>query len=123
MTLTQGLLEVILHAEDMAGMVAFYRDVLELAVTFPSGAVDYAQEMWVTFDTGGCTLALHGGGQKRLGRETAEIVFAVDDVHVARATLTARGVTMGEVVPAAPGILVCSGRDPEGNRFAVEARQ
>lgn len=123
MTLTRGLLEVIVTVEDMAAMVAFYRDVLELAVTYPADAAEYAHEMWVTFDTGGCTLALHGGGQKHLEQETAEIVFLVDDVHAVRETLTARGVTMGEVVSAAPGILVCSGRDPEGNRFAVESRQ
>lgn len=123
MALTRGLLEVIVYAEDMAAMVAFYRDVLELPVTFPADAASYAQEMWVTFDTGGCTLALHGGGQKHWGQETAEVVFLVDDVHAARAALAARGVAMSEVVSAAPGILVCSGRDPEGNRFSVESRQ
>jgi predicted enzyme related to lactoylglutathione lyase len=123
MALTKGLLEVILYAEDMAAMVAFYRDVLELAVTFPANAHDFAREMWVTFDTGGCTLALHGGGQKHLSQERGEVVFLVDDVHAARATLAARGVAMGEVATAAPGITVCSGRDPEGNRFAVESRQ
>lgn len=123
MALTKGLLEVIVYVEDMAAMVAFYRDVLELAVTFPVDAVDFAREMWVTFDTGGCTLALHGGGQEHVGQETAEVVFLVDDVHAARATLAGRGVAMGDVVSAAPGILVCSGRDTEGNRFAVESRQ
>lgn len=77
MALTRGLLEVIVYVEDMATMVAFYRDVLELPVTFPADAAAYAQEMWVTFDTGGCTLALHGGGQKHWGQETAEVVFLV----------------------------------------------
>lgn len=123
MALTKGLLEVIVYVEDMAAAVAFYRDTLELPVTYPADNADFAREMWVTFETGGCTLALHGGGQKHLSQETAEVVFLVDDVHAARATLAGRGVAMGEVVSAAPGIRVCAGRDPEGNRFAVESRQ
>lgn len=123
MALTQGLLEVIVYVEDMAAMVAFYRDVLELTVTFPEAVADYAGEPWVTFDTGGCTFALHGGGQRHHGQDTAETVFLVDDVYAVRAALAARAVPMSEVVTAAPGILVCGGRDPEGNRFSVESRQ
>ncbi len=123
MALTRRLLEVIVYVEDMATMVAFYRDGLELTVTYPVDAADYAGETWVTFDTGACTLALHAGGHKHWGQDTAEVVFLVNDIHATRATLMARGVAMGDVVAAAPGIFVCAGRDPEGNRFAVESRE
>lgn len=119
---TKGLVEVILYVEDMAGMVAFYRDVLGLAVKHPTGVTNYGQEHWVTFETGGCTLALHSGGRARASGEGSEIVFLVDDILAAREELVARGAAMGEVVMAAPGLAVCGGRDPEGNRFAVEAR-
>jgi catechol 2,3-dioxygenase-like lactoylglutathione lyase family enzyme len=103
-------------------MVAFYRDVLGLPVGHPQGVADYGQEHWVTFGTGACTLALHSGGQARIGADAPEVVFLVEDVQGARQQLVARGAAMGEVVTAAPGIVVCGGRDPEGNRFAVEAR-
>lgn len=122
MTLTQGLIEVILYVQNMATMVAFYRDVLGLAVRHPQHVTDYDQQHWVTFDTGACILALHSGGQGRLGTDAPEIVFLVEDVQAARRHLVDRGVAMGDVVTAAPGILVCGGRDPESHRFAVESR-
>lgn len=37
--------------------------------------------------------------------------------------LLARGVLLGETRTAAPGVLVCDGEDPEGNRFSIESRR
>ena len=122
MALTQGLIEIILYVQDMATMVAFYKDVIGLAVQHPQEVADCGQQHWVTFDTGACTLALHSGGQGRPAADAPELVFLVEDVQATRQQLVDRGVAMSEVVTAAPGILVCGGRDPEGHRFAVESR-
>jgi predicted enzyme related to lactoylglutathione lyase len=72
-------------------------------------------------DAGGIVLALHGGGQGRLGQDAPKIVFGVDDVEAARAALLANGVAVDEVRSAAPGVWVCDGRDLEGNRFSIES--
>ena len=92
---TNGLIEVILYVQDMPAQEAFYRDVFGLRVLFPAGKEDYSQEFWVTLDSGACILALHGGGQKRLGRDTPKIVFGVGDIHAARRELLSRDVAVG----------------------------
>ena len=79
--------------------------------------------MWVTFETGACSLALHGGGKGRLGADTPKIVFQVQDIAATRQELISRGVKMGEIRTAAPGILVCDGEDPEGIPFSIESQK
>jgi len=116
------LMETILYAQDMNAQVRFYRDTLGLAVKSPAGLDDYANEFWVELDTGPCTLVLHGGGQRRLGADSPKFVFHVDDISAARATFVGRGVQLGEIRSPAPGVLVCDGADPEGNRFSLEHR-
>ena len=114
------LLEIILYVDDMAGQVAFYRDKLGLTVSYPAEADDYSGEMWVTFATGGCTLALHGGGTPEAVPHASKIVFHVEDVEQARAELMAKGVELGAIIEAAPGVRLCNGTDPEGNPFSIE---
>lgn len=118
-----GLIEVVLYVKNMPAQVAFYRNVFGLQVTYPAGQSDYSQEAWVTFDTGGCTLALHSGGQARVGEDAPRIVFTVDDIQAAREHLFIHRVKVSEVRSAAPGILVFDGRDPEGNPFSFESRE
>ncbi len=118
---TNGLIEIIVYVADMDAQVRFYRDVLELNVSYPAGLESYADEFWVTLDAGGIVLALHGGGEGQLGKDAAKIVFGVDDIHAARADLAAEGVNIGDVRSAAPGVWVCDGRDPEGNPFSIES--
>lgn len=120
---TNGLIEVIVYAADMDVQVRFYRDVFGLEITYPAGLESYADQVWVTLDAGGVLLALHGGGQGRLGADTPKIVFGVDDIHTARADLVAQGVNIDEVRSAAPGVWVCDGRDPEGNPFSIESHE
>ena len=117
------LIEVILYVADMDSQVRFYRDTLGLSIAYPQGLQDYGEQMWVTFETGTCSLALHGGGQGRLGADTPKIVFQVEDVSATRQTLLSLGVRLGEIRTAAPGILVCDGKDPEGNPFSIESRK
>jgi catechol 2,3-dioxygenase-like lactoylglutathione lyase family enzyme len=114
--------EVILYAQDMDAQVRFYRDVLGLRLTHPAGVSDFSTEFWVTFDTGACTLALHGGGQKRLGEDSPKIVFFTADLPASRALLASRGLEISDIRSPAPGVTVCDARDPEGNPFSLESR-
>ncbi|MCA9941531.1 MAG: hypothetical protein KC418_22985 [Anaerolineales bacterium] len=117
------LMEIILYAQDMDAQVRFYRDLLGLEVTYPRGLVDYSAESWVTFGTGACTLALHGGGQRDLGRDAPKIVFRVAQIEEARRALLAQGVSLGDLFEAAPGTRVVNGVDPEGNPFSLESNR
>jgi predicted enzyme related to lactoylglutathione lyase len=116
------IIEIILYVADMDSQVRFYRDVLGLCIEYPKDLAGYSKEMWVTFETGMCCLALHGGGKRRLGPDTPKIVFSVEEMAATRQDLVALGVEMGEIRTAAPGILVCDGKDPEGNPFSIESR-
>lgn len=120
---TEGLIEVILYAQDMAAQVAFYRDILGLEIAYPAGLEDYRQEYWVVFETGSCKLVLHGGGEGKSGSDAPKIVFGVADIQSCRAELLAAGVHVGEIRSPAPGVLVVDGRDPEGNAFSIEEHQ
>lgn len=120
---THGLIEIILYVQDMAAQVAFYRDNFQLPVLYPPTTTDFGNEYWVVLDSGMCKLALHAGGQKRLGADTPKIVFGVDDIQAARAWLLQQNVNMSEVRSPAPGVTVCDGFDPEGNPFSIEHRE
>jgi catechol 2,3-dioxygenase-like lactoylglutathione lyase family enzyme len=117
-----GLIEVILYVRDMAAQVRFYRDTLGLSIRFPRGLPDYSQEYWVTFETGGCILALHGGSNGNMGHDAPKIVFGVPDLAAARSVLLEKSTRVGEIREAAPGVLVCDGLDPEGNPFSLEQK-
>jgi predicted enzyme related to lactoylglutathione lyase len=116
-----SLFRVILYVQDMDAQVKFYRDMLGLTVRFPADLDDYSDQFWVEFETGGCTLVLHGGGEKRLGQDAPTLSFQVDDASTARQTLLAKGVKVGEVRSPVPGAYVVDGFDPEGNRFSLDA--
>ena len=115
------IMEVILYVEDMDSQVSFYRDTLEFPLSYPPDLDDYSDQMWVTFDTGACTLALHGGGKGRPGPDAPKFVFGVENIHDTRQFLLDRGVLLGEIRSAAPGIYICDGEDPEGNKFSIES--
>lgn len=115
-----GIIEVILYVRDMEAQVKFYRDVIGLAVNYPADRPTYADEFWVTLGGGACLLALHGGGQQRLGEDAPKVVFGVQDIENARAELLARGAQLSEVRQPAPGVWVCDGTDPEGNKYSIE---
>ncbi len=117
----QSLMRVILYTQDMDAQVRFYRDVLGLHIKYPDDLDSYKDEYWVEFDTGGCALILHGGGQRRLGDDTPNLVFRVEDMEQARKTLIERGVKLGEVRVPVPGTQVADGFDPEGHRFSIQS--
>jgi predicted enzyme related to lactoylglutathione lyase len=118
----EGLMEVIMHVEDMNSEVSFYRDKLGLELTYPREKTDFGKENWVTFDTGSCIFVLHGGGRIRTGEMPSHrITFRVKDIHATRNELVGRGLTLSEVRSPAPNVWVVDGRDPEGNVFALES--
>ena len=123
MAVVSALMEVILTVKDMGAQVAFYRDTLGLTIKAPQAGEDPSEAYWVELDTGACTLALHGGGQRRLGQDAAKVVFRVASVPATRDRLLQLGVPMGDIGSPAPGIEVCDGADPEGNRFSIESRE
>ena len=123
MQIVGELMEVLLYVEDMAAQVSFYGDILGLTVREPRDVKDYGNVYWVELETGACTLALHGGGQRRFGPDAPKFVFRVTDLEAAREELLQKVVPMGEIRSPAPGVQVCDGQDPEGNRFSIEARE
>jgi predicted enzyme related to lactoylglutathione lyase len=120
----EGLMEVIMHVKDMNAQVTFYREKLGLKLTYPADRVDFANENWVTFDTGSCIFVLHSGGRNRMDESPSHrIVFRVRDIQTARDQLVGRGVVLSEIRSPAPGVWVSDGKDPEGNVFALESHQ
>ena len=115
------IMEVILYVEDMNGQVSFYRDKFGFEIKNPTGLDDYSSEFWVELDTGNCSLALHAGGKRRFGADAPKFVLRVEDILEARQLLLDQEVEMGEIRSAAPGIWVCDGVDPEGNKFSIES--
>ena len=118
----KGLLEIILYVQDMAKMVQFYTNVLGLNVTLPVENQNLNELYWVTFETGECTLALHGGGSGNKGSDAPKFVFRVDNVLSSRAELISRDIDMGDVRSPSKGVVICDGKDPEGNVFSIESQ-
>ena len=115
---SEGVSQIIVYVADMAQQVAFYRDVLGLAVAYPH-VNDYSGESWVAFSTGQCTFALHGGGSGAGSAEAPRFNFEVDDINTAHTTLAAQGVWVGEIRSPIPNVFVFDSKDPEGNYFTL----
>lgn len=118
-----GLIEVILYVQNIELMVEFYRDTMGLEVLYPKNVSTYANENWVAFWTGACTLALHSGGQSEKEKLSPQIVFGVQDIEHARSYLSQRHVHIGKIRLLSHGIMVCDGVDPEGNTFSLEYKE
>ncbi len=89
--------DVFFNVDDMEKAVAFYRDILGLAVKYQSAD-------WAELDAGNMTIALRRYGSGPEGRpelgvgEGATIVFEVEDMEVTKAELEDQGVTfIGDV--------------------------
>ena len=115
-----SLIEIILYVEDMALMVSFYHEVLQLPFKTHDADDDVSSAYWVPFQAGHCVLALHGGGSKTFGKDAPKFVFGVENLEQERSRLQEAGVRMSEVRSPAPGVLVCDAWDPEGNIFSLE---
>lgn len=111
-----SLSELIVYVRDVERMVSFYTDVFGLEIV--AGDPEHG---FVKFDTGTCSLCLHAGGDGNLGGDAPKFVFEVEDIEAARSYLQTHDVQLGEIRTPAPGVRVCDGRDPEGNRFSIES--
>lgn len=116
------IIEIIVYVRDMDAQVEFYRDTLELPLSYPPGLGSYRDQPWVTFEVGECILALHSGGKGDISLDAPKFVFQVAEVQAVREILLSRGVNLGEIRVVSPGVYVCDGEDPEGNRFSIESR-
>jgi catechol 2,3-dioxygenase-like lactoylglutathione lyase family enzyme len=112
--------EIIVYVTDMARAVEFYRDKLGLSIVWPDGKADYSGEMWVSFSTGACSLALHGGLEPQAKQVQPRFGFCVGNIVGERESLLARGVDCSEVRSPAPGVQVVDCTDHEGNGFFIE---
>jgi predicted enzyme related to lactoylglutathione lyase len=113
-------IEIILFVQDMNSEVRFYRDVLGLSIQYPQNLEDYTDEMWVAFDLGTTTLALHGGAEEA-PKTLHEIVFRVENVARAREMIIAAGTPMSEIRSLEDGSPIAEGRDPAGHRFSIRS--
>lgn len=100
---------------EMDRAVRFYRDVLGLPLLRREGPA------WALFDTGPVRFALHAAVEGRpveIGGGT--LVFRVEDLDAARASLGGRGVDFDEHVGEVEGYArFTSFRDPDGNRIQL----
>ena len=94
---------------DMDAAVAFYADVLGLALRRRDG------DAWAEFDAGPVRFALHGGAEETAPR-CGTAVFEVDDLDAARRALIDRGVAFDQADGEVPGYArFASFHDVDGN--------
>lgn len=94
---------------DMDRAVAFYGEVLGLAVLHRAG------NEWAEFEGGSVRLALHGTEEGSLPA-SGTVVFRVDDLDEARWSLEQRGVAFDGHESEVPGFArFATFHDPDGN--------
>lgn len=120
MQVINELIEVILYTRNMNRMVRFYRDILGLPVSEPDDVSDFSDETWVTIDAGTCLLTLYNAGARRPSTPPPTLPFTVRDIEATRTDLLSRNVRVTDIQEIAPGLLICTGKDPEGNLFTLE---
>jgi predicted enzyme related to lactoylglutathione lyase len=97
---------------DMERAVAFYRDGLGLALRMRH------EDTWAEFDAGAIRIGLHGNGNGDLARG-GTVVFAVEDLDLAKAALEERGVAFGELGEVPGYARYASFADPDGNAMQL----
>jgi glyoxylase I family protein len=99
---------------DMDRSIAFYRDLLGLAL------VHRAADEWAELDGGPVRLALHGGAADRARPEGGTVVFRVEDLDAVKLRLEGLGVAFDEHVGEVPEVgRFASFADPDGNRVQL----
>ncbi len=108
--MTLSMRRIVLFTKDMPGMIAFYRDVLDLSLLKDEPG---RKEL----DANGCVIALHNGSS-HVGKRPPEIGFWSSDVASAREALTARGAKLSKIV-SGRALTRCEGKKPDGNPFSI----
>jgi catechol 2,3-dioxygenase-like lactoylglutathione lyase family enzyme len=111
------LRRVIVFAQDLNTLAAFYRDVLGL-VEKPTPD---DPRTWREFQAGACSIALHNGGKLVTAGRPPKLTFYVTDVPATRDELNARGANFGRVLTTGEFEL-SNGTDLEGNALALSSR-
>ena len=112
--IVDSLTLVFYWVSDMDRAVAFYRDVLGLALARRDG------HDWAEFDAGGRRFALHGATEgQTLTPGGATAVFSVGDLDRAKVALAARGVASDHEGDVSGYARFASFRDPDGNAFQL----
>ncbi len=112
------LQRVILFAEDIKKLAAFYREAIGLE---PKVTPDDPRT-WLEFVAGSSSIALHNGGTDKTGR-APKIVFFVpnNEIITTRAALNGRGANFGKLIRVFD-FQFCNGTDPEGNELSLSSR-
>lgn len=116
---------LVVYVSDMQRSLAFYRDILGLAVKFSSPG-------WSEFSNEGTTLALHRHLQEQSGSQQepaahavagqATLIFIVDDLQATYEALRARGADFSLAPEQQPtGLTFAILPDPDG--FAITLQQ
>jgi catechol 2,3-dioxygenase-like lactoylglutathione lyase family enzyme len=113
MSVNLSLKRIVLFTPDLPRLTAFYCDVLGLPL-----AVD--EPNFKEFAAGGCGIALHRGAS-RIGARPPKLSFWTEDIAATRDVLIARGAKLGEVKGGAD-LMLCEGKDPDGNPFQLSSR-
>lgn len=115
---------ILIFCQNMPLQTQFYQEVLGLAeVTNPDDP-----DLFVEFEAGACRIALHSGGVTSKAKRPPKLVFFAQDVQAAREWLVARGAKMGKPKKTdlelhdGSYLILCDGRDPEGNPFQLSNR-
>jgi predicted enzyme related to lactoylglutathione lyase len=99
---------------DMDRAVGFYTESLGLPMRMRHG------DDWAELDAGGIRIGLHGAGGREAPARGGTVVFAVDDLDLAKAALEQRGVAFDDHLGEVPGYArYASFRDPDGNEMQL----
>lgn len=123
MSIIQGLTKAIIYVFDIDKQIHFYRDLLGLEVKSLKSIEGRSDKQWVEFETGECTLVLHGNLETQHGKDRPKLAFHVNDFETAYRTLTERGVKLSAVRSPSPNLKIAEGLDPEGNPFTIDCQE
>jgi predicted enzyme related to lactoylglutathione lyase len=123
MSVIQGLTKTILYVRDIDTQTKFYRDKLGLTVKSRQSVEGRSDKQWVEFETGECTLVLHGNMEPEQGKDRPKLAFHVNDIETAYQTLTESGVKLSQIRSPSPRLRIAEGVDPEGNPFSIDCQQ
>ena len=115
--MTAPISRIILFVRDIPAVASFYQRHFGLK------PIDSAEDGWLELSAGGCNLALHRATttSRERGRSPAKIVFAVADVHGAKAAFAKDGLKFGKVHEV-NGFDFANATDPEGNPIQISSR-
>lgn len=113
---------IIYFTSDMKGATAFYKNVLGLK---PKLDPKISADEWIEFEAGGVRIALHKAGNVKGKASTltrAKLVFFAREVKKVRQYLIRKKVKMGALHTWGK-LMLCDGRDPDGNKFQISNRK